>query len=102
MPRGGVRQNSGRPKGAVAKVKSRITAAEILESIDEEKAWKWALDTAKQKKDAKTYVDILKYLTDRRDGKPKQAVEATGTNGAPIEFKLVTHIPRPERDGNSG
>lgn len=78
---GGRRKGAGRPKGAVANVKSKLTAEQILSRIGEEATWSWALATAKKKKDAKTVVDILKYLTDRRDGKPKQALEGTGEGG---------------------
>lgn len=81
MAKGGRRKGAGRPKGSVTNVKSKIMAAVILENIGEELAWAWAIKTAEKKKDVKTYVDILKYLTDRRDGKPKQAIEGTGEGG---------------------
>lgn len=86
MAKGGRRKGAGRPKGSVACVKSKVTAAEILEHIGEADAWKWAAKTAKEKQDVKTYVDILKYLTDRRDGRPKQAIEGTGEDG---KFELI-------------
>lgn len=94
---GGKRAGSGRRKGAVAQVKSKITAAVILDGIGEERAWKWAIATAERKKDVKTYVDILKYLTDRRDGKPKQAIEAGGPDGGPVMFQIISEVPRPKR-----
>lgn len=81
MAKGGKREGAGRPQGAVTEVKSKITAAGVLQHIGEAKAWHWALEAAKKKKDIKTYVEILKYLTDRRDGKPKQAIEGTGEGG---------------------
>lgn len=104
MAKGGKRKGAGRPKGAITNVKSRVTAEQILGGIDEQEAWKWALSTARQKKDVKTYADILKYLTDRRDGKPKQAIDLGNRDGKPFEIAVRNVGPklRPESAGGNG
>ncbi len=100
MARNGVK-TGGRKRGTPNKrnVAAQVTAASILKKIDEQKAWEWALATAKKKRDVKTYIDALRYLTDRRDGKPRQAIDVGNDEGRP--FKIISSIPRPDRDGSA-
>ena len=101
MRRGGKRAGAGRKKGfKLAKtIKAQVTADAILKGIGEDQAWKWAAHTARKKRDVKTYVDILKYLTDRRDGKARQALDIGNDKGRP--FQIISRIPRPIRDGSA-
>lgn len=59
----------GRPRGSRTLRKS--AAAEILGTIDELQHWTALLNHS----NPRIRLDTLKYLTDRRDGKPKQAVD---------------------------
>src|SRR5262249_34959965 len=70
---GGWRPGSGRPRKPV-KILKKATAEQILSQIDEIEGWQWAWKTAKEKNDVRTAVEILSYLTDRRDGRPSQAI----------------------------
>jgi hypothetical protein len=70
---GGARPNSGRKRKPV-KILKKATAEQVLDQIDELQGWKWAWQTAKAKEDIRTAVEILSYLTNRRDGKPAQAI----------------------------
>ena len=80
MPRGGKRENAGRkrvrpelPPRADKGIASRVLAWPPDEKTGwtgEEKAWQSLLCS----KDARLQFDVLKYLTDRRDGKPAQGV----------------------------
>jgi hypothetical protein len=98
---GGKRRGAGRKPGKRNRktIAAQVSAAAILKRIGEAEAWRWAAVTAKRKRDVKTYVDILKYLTDRRDGKPRQAIEATGPNGGAVPIKIVSYIARPDHAG---
>lgn len=89
MPSGGKRTNAGRkpnPKQVVRKV----LAEQILGSIDEQAAWQRLLNS----EDERVALESLKYLTNRRDGCPPQAVEHSGKDGD--DFRVVVeHIGRP-------
>ncbi len=39
----------------------------------------------------------LERLLDYKYGRPRQAIEATGSGGGPVRVVIVTHIPRPAR-----
>src|SRR5664280_623529 len=101
MPRGGKRSGSGRPPrsgggGLERKTALKIAApliygktateavkaADILASVDEKAKWLELLEAANEFKGAvvpdwNTRRQALEYLTDQRDGKAKQRVEAT-------------------------
>jgi HEAT repeat protein len=97
--RGGKRSGAGRKLGSIERVTAirqareplslikgsraerAVTAAGVLGIIDEAKAW---LELLKDKS-GNVRLAALTYLTDRRDGKPKQAVEMTGKDGAPLQ-----------------
>ncbi len=98
MAKGGKRRGAGRKKGAVAQIKARITAASILDAIGERETWLWAIRTAKKKRDVRTVVDIQKYLTDRRDGKPFQAVGVENQDSKPFEI-VVRNVGRRATSG---
>src|SRR3974390_929585 len=75
MGYGGTRPGAGRKKGIVAQTVARSTAAAILARINDEEAWLWLVRTARKKGDARTVLEALKYLTDRRDGRAPQAIK---------------------------
>src|SRR5215469_13401722 len=54
---------SGRPKGR------RSTAIAVLAKLGDQNAWVQCYRMAEQQKDVRAMVEILRYLTDRRDGK---------------------------------
>lgn len=73
--RGGVRVGAGRKPNYLKRLGMEpLTAAKILANVDELEMWLGLLRDA----DRKIALDTLKYLTDRRDGKAKQAVELSG------------------------
>lgn len=75
MARGGKREGAGRPKGISTKIADRQAgAAAMVEALGGDSRWKWALEQAAKKKDYRTVVEIMKYWTDKRDGRAPQAV----------------------------
>jgi len=73
--RGGKRPGAGRKLDYFRQLGiSKVTAADILAHHDEPAMWNWLLKHARPGLRFKA----LQYLTDRRDGKPKQAVEIGG------------------------
>ena len=84
--RGGKRAGAGRKPDYFKRLGiTPVNAAQILARYDEPKLWDWLL-----KHSAAPYrFKALQYLTDRRDGRPKQAVELTGA---------LTHTQAPYRD----
>jgi hypothetical protein len=69
-------------KGAAAK--RAVTAAAVLGATDEMKLWLKLLNHD----DPSVQLKSLCYLTDQRDGKAKQRIEAAGEKGAPMVFTL--------------
>ena len=94
MKNGGKRAGAGRKPGMVAQAVARSQAAAILEKIDDGEAWTWAYSTARKADDVKSVVEILKYLTDRRDGKAPQAVT--------LDSKTPVRILLGFSNGNNG
>jgi hypothetical protein len=102
MASGGKRPGAGRKPGSLNKITAlkkaapeikeikgasaqrAVTAAAVLGCIDELKKWLDLLDH----KDPRVRIKALCYLTDQRDGKAKQRVEASGDSGGPIIFAL--------------
>jgi hypothetical protein len=77
MPRGrgGKRPGAGRKPNYLKRLGIKaITAAEILAHVNEPELWKGLLNH----KSPDVRLRTLQYLTDRRDGKAKQAVEVSG------------------------
>lgn len=93
MPRGGKRDGAGR-KRSPAKYLRKATAAAILAAVDEQKLWKDLLDA---KVEPRIRLDALKYLTDRRDGKPAQAISFP-EGGDAVPVRIISSVPRPERN----
>jgi hypothetical protein len=74
-PVGGKRPGSGRKPNYLKRLGIKaITAADLLAHVNEIELWKGLLNH----KSADVRLRTLSYLTDRRDGKPKQAVDVTG------------------------
>src|SRR3984893_277687 len=74
-PVGGKRPGSGRKPNYLKRLGIKaITAAELLAHVNEIDLWKGLL----LNKSADIRLRTLSYLTDRRDGKPKQALEVAG------------------------
>lgn len=109
---GGKRAGAGRPKTKLSRTVEplkKATAEEILASIDETAFWQdllWATTVVSVKvlgedsyqeitiPDRKIRIDAGKYLTNRRDGMPKQAIENEHSGSI-----LMQHsIPRPARE----
>ena len=82
MPKNKTLKNlGGRPIKAITLAK-KASAAEILGSVDEIGIWREILTS----QDVRVKLDAIKYLTDRRDGKAKQAFEHSGADGAPLSI----------------
>jgi hypothetical protein len=77
MARGGARLGAGRKPHSLSLVVERSTAASILAKINDAKAWMECYKLAKEEGDVRGMVEILKYLTDRRDGRPAQQINVT-------------------------
>lgn len=75
----------GRPPKAITDAKRNIAEA-ALAAIDEVAEWRAILT---QKKDPRLKFEALKYLTDRRDGKAKQAIEHSVPKGTHIKVEFV-------------
>jgi len=74
--RGGKRPGAGRKRNYFKRLGLKaITAAEILAHVNEPELWKGLLSH----KSPDVRLRTLQYLTDRRDGKAKQAVEVSGS-----------------------
>ncbi len=102
MPRGGKRPGAGKRKGTTnAKTAAKCaSAAGLLDHLQERKMWDWIITKAKKKDDVRTVLDVMKYLTDRRDGKAPQAHRFEGSDGSPgrIEVRIITvGDPNPAR-----
>lgn len=74
--RGGKRRNAGRKpvlrtvlRAAITQIK-KATAADILSTVDEIKAWQAKLES----EDERVSLQALMYLTDKRDGRAVQTV----------------------------
>jgi hypothetical protein len=80
MARGGERAGAGRkPKPKLTLKANKDAATKVLASLEktdktEEKRWLELLNAL----DLRLRFDALKYLTDRRDGRPMQLVRAEG------------------------
>ncbi len=79
----------GNPKG---RPKSDITMTGVLKSkIDKG----WAADLLKEMAEKGNFA-ALKYIYDRTDGMPRQALEVTGADGGPVE--TVIYIDKALKD----
>jgi hypothetical protein len=80
MTHGGKRAGAGRKPGARSLV-TRTKAEGILEAVNEERVWQRLLRSPNDR----IVLDAMKYLTDRRDGKPVQAIKADVALGSLAE-----------------
>jgi hypothetical protein len=106
--RGGKRSGSGRKAVKLARTDKklkRVEAEEILAATDEKQDWIDLLNATEvvsvsvvggeegERKQVtvpnhKIRLEARKYLTDRRDGKPAQAVHHSGESGGPVRFTV--------------
>ena len=105
MPRGGARPNAGRKKSAPEQLPKagKDIASKVLamaappihqkECSCEVCAWWEFLKSG----DLRIRFETRKYLTDRRDGKPAQAVRVSGQDGGPIQAKVVVEFVKPKK-----
>jgi hypothetical protein len=87
MNHGGKRAGAGRKPGARALV-TRCKAEAVLATVNEEKIWRRLM----RSRNHRIVLDSMKYLTDRRDGKPVQAVSATLGGGLDIMQQVVERM----------
>src|SRR4051812_35468913 len=71
MGRGGKRPGAGRKRGARALV-TRSQAEGVLTTVNEGQIWRKLLHSENER----IVFESMKYLTDRRDGKPIQSIAA--------------------------
>ena len=82
---GGKRAGAGRKPDYVKRLGiTPVNAAQIMARYDEHEAWGWFL----KHPNPSIRLASWQYLTDRRDGKPKQAVDISGTlNHAAVPYR---------------
>lgn len=95
MARGGKRGGAGRPKGAVNKA-----TADIREAAQEftEQALAVLVEVMTTGDSAAARVAAANSVLDRGHGKPTQAIEATGKDGAPLNQVTLFQLPDNGRD----
>ncbi len=72
---GGKRLGAGRKPNYLKRLGvTPVNSAQIMTQYDEHEAWGWFL----KHPSASIRLQAWQYLTDRRDGKPKQAVDISG------------------------
>jgi hypothetical protein len=101
MPRGGSRTGAGRKVGSVERktalriaapliqgttAREAVTAAAILSSVDEKALW------LEELADPRHRLKALMYLTDKRDGKARQALELTHEEEHPDPGQRIAEL----------
>ena len=104
MPRGGKRPGAGRHATKLSRSTApihRTTADDVLTTIDEKQTWLDLLSATItipggketgpiEVPDNRLRADVMKYLTNRRDGMPAQAMKHSGPEGDdPIKVILI-------------
>jgi hypothetical protein len=104
LPHGGKRNGAGRPVVKLSRTKAalkRVTAEEILSELDEKQTWLDLLSATLtipggketgpiEVPDNRLRADVMKYLTNRRDGMPAQSLKHGGDGDAePIKVLLI-------------
>ncbi|HEV7218626.1 MAG TPA: hypothetical protein VGN39_07105 [Terriglobales bacterium] len=115
MTHGGKRERAGRPKTQLSRVKAfaplrKSTAEQILSQHDEEALWNELLTATSvisvavvsggngnereqiTVPDYKIRIDALKYLTNRRDGMPIQAIAGAGADQPNRITVTIMHV----------
>lgn len=90
MPRGGYRPGAGRPRVPYA---SQGVASRVLRKAGELARWLGLLDA----KDERLRFEVLRYLTDKRDGKPAQSVIQTDTRES-VRVLDLGDLPMPNME----
>lgn len=86
--RGGKRPGAGRKPTTIRGVMKKLpseTAELILATIDANQKW----IALANDEDHRIQFEVMRYLTDRALGKPKQAVEHSGPGGGPIQHEHI-------------
>lgn len=99
MARGGKRtpgpgKTIGRPRvlPELPAIKAnKSIATRVLAQINEEQKWKDLLDA----QDVRVRFEVLRYLTDKRDGKPTQRTELSGKGGGFVPVQIITNAKIP-------
>ena len=91
---GGARPGAGRKPSITKALAETITEAVFQVFGSESKAWEALLSDARASRDRRLIFEVLRYWTDRKYGKPVQAVVSEGDAVAGYEF----NIPSPERE----
>ena len=96
--RGGKRPGAGRPKG-----RKDAKTLEIEEAAKEYAgdALRALVKVATKGKSEGSRVAAAVALLDRGYGKPRQALEHSGSGGGPLELTVIRRIVRPGRDGDA-
>lgn len=90
MGYGGKRPGAGRKPGGrnVAQKQAIDIAASVLADIDAQKHWKALLTCG----DNKVIADVLKYLTNRAHGMPRQFLE--NEHSGSVILQVITGVPQ--------
>jgi hypothetical protein len=70
---------------------NKSIATRVLAQIDEEQKWKDLLEA----QDVRVRFEVLRYLTDKRDGKPMQRSEIAGKSGSSVSVQILTNVVMP-------
>ena len=90
------KQRGGRRPGAGRKVKrikslarrcDKVTAAMILAVVDEQSRWLQFIES----EDERVALDAMKFLTQMRDGRPKQPVDMNDARERPDSLSNLTN-----------
>jgi len=88
--RGGKREGAGRPKGVSTKILERQSHAQrVVEQLGGDAAWIWTMNMAKKAKDYRTVVEIMRYWTDRAEGKAPQGVKLEAEDGVTFSVGAI-------------
>src|SRR5664279_447519 len=86
--RGGKRGGAGRKPSKVVEARKVIAASgngQVLATVNENKIWRGLINC----RDPRIKLDAMKYLTDRRDGKATQSLNANTTITRTPEQRLA-------------
>ena len=99
MPRGGLREGSGRPKGskdrpncARKNVKTLLEGIAAIEKATGKTIEAWGqtfLESGNEMVSYKAWEKLMAY----KFGQPKQSLEATGADGEPLKVEII-HVGR--------
>lgn len=98
MASGGKRAGAGRPKGTVKTLEEKTLArqsraSDMLVILGGDARWKWAIEKAVKNDDYRTVTDIMKYWTDRAEGKAAQAINLNQKEPIQLILKRDPEVP---------